>query len=167
MRRLTIGVDPGREGAIAGILSDGGALVAYAIPLAEATELETVELLRLLLCLGDEIPGCALEAVKPFPRSDKGRQMKLADSGGWLRGVVQCHPEIRAVRVVDAVDWQRDLGIRHPKATPYRKRKIRLREVAQSIYPSVANLASKRQEMPTNDTADAILIAEWHRRRFG
>lgn len=95
-----------------------------------------------------------IEEVRGLPNMRRNDIVKLADSGGFNRGVVKTLG-IPLV-VVQAKAWHKGVGFKAKKGEAYQARKKRLLQHAQELFP---------QFEVTKHICDAILIAEYGRRQ--
>ena len=142
--RLYLGIDPGLTGGIAWI-SEAGTMSAVKMP---PTEGEILDQLRDVTALGE--PVCALEKVHAMPRQGVSSTFKFGMGYGFLRGCLLAL-EIPWMDVPPGV-WQRTLQC----LSKGDKRVTRQR--ARQMWPHIR---------VTNAIADAMLIAEYCRRKWG
>lgn len=146
--RYYLGIDPGQSGGIVTVNSSGRSSDSYKMP---STELDIYNLLRVL----SPIKFCLIEKVHSMPKQGIASAFKFGKGYGGLRmALIAC--EIPFDEVTPQ-KWQKGLSIPPKKKseTPV-KWKNRLKQKAQQLFP---------QEKVTLATADALLIAEYCRRR--
>lgn len=173
-----LGLDPGRDGAIA-LLSDAlfvpdgwvdlGGLRARVAPLA-TTKLKSKTVtdgLALAQWLTAEIPpgGCYGVIEHQHARQivmNGGRRVDTPSSSfglGYAYGVVQgvlCGAQISHEQIEPA-EWKRALNLGAAKEDAIAK--------AQDLFPAVA-LTKPRGQKPHDGLAEALLLAEYARRRW-
>jgi len=148
--RLILGCDPGAKGGLA-LVSETGQAEAWEMP---PTAFELLEFLRLRAVLGLDGGRAYVEHVHAWP----GQGVSSAFSFGRSYGELLC--ALTAVRIsfesVSPGKWQAALGMRRRKGEAKTAYKRRLKVLAKELFPGVE---------VTLGTADALLIAEWARRR--
>jgi crossover junction endodeoxyribonuclease RuvC len=144
---ILIGIDPGLSGGIACLLENGAGIVGP-MPKTE----RDIE-----MALSKSGPCKALiEKVHSFPDQGVSSTFKFGMNYGFLRGC------LTALKVpfdqVTPRKWQGEFGLVFPKAMnlTITEKKNRHKELAQQLFPHFK---------VTHATADALLIAEYLRRR--
>lgn len=151
-----IGIDPGKSGGIAvlDVLKDG---FQIATPMANSmpdTERDCYDLLKQRVDEHCERSIVAvIEKVHAMPKQGVTSMFTFGQNYGFLRGCVIAL-KIPLVTVTPAA-WQKALGLNGKFASP-KDRKNAHKARAQELFPSVGRI--------THATADALLIAESHRR---
>jgi len=158
-----LGADPGETGGIAMVNEDGVCVFAEKMPaLAQG-------LLDMLRMLEDntEIVACAIERIDPRPtvyydKKQKARISTILRSTCIIYGdYLQLHMAMLAIRhepiIIAPRDWQRALECPvKVKGEKKSKHKANLADYARKLFPDVKITLS---------TADALLIAEYCRRK--
>jgi len=148
--RHVLGCDPGAKGGFA-LVSETGQAEAWEMP---PTAFELLEFLRLRVVLGLDGGRAYVEHVHAWPKQG----VSSAFSFGRSYGELLC--ALAASRIsfelVSPGKWQAALGMRRQKGEAKASYKRRLRAKAQELFPGIR---------VTLGTADALLIAEWARRR--
>ncbi len=150
---IVIGIDPGAFGGIAWL---GDAILKDKAIDMPKTERDILYAIRDIGCFGGGPVTAYVETVNlGFPGSSKSAVAKL--NGNFMAcrmAVIASNHRLESVR---SQDWQKALGIpkRAKNETPS-KWKNRLKAKAQQLFPAV-NVTLK--------TADALLIAEYGRRK--
>ncbi len=173
---LTIGIDPGLHGAIA-FLRPGFEASVLVTPLLEGTERDQYDvaaLRRLLDRRSDAVPCLAIvERLAPMPLKfrQKGSAEKIGGGGvianynrgaathlvvGLLAGL-----GIPYTLVLPQV-WQREML----ETVPGETTKAKSVWLARRLFPSCSLLATPRSRVPHDGLADALLLAEWGRRKL-
>ncbi len=158
--QVYLGIDPGQDGGIAMVnvaTRDSGRrpVLKSAIAMPE-TERDVWETLR---AEGESAKACMaiIEKVHSFPKQGVASTFKFGVGYGGLRMALTAS-RIPFEVVLPKV-WQRGLGIPARKKNETNSRwKNRLKGMAQQLFPN-ADITLK--------TADAILIAEYCRRKDG
>ena len=157
-----LGADPGESGGIALINDDGHAVFAEKVP---PTAKELLNYLR-MLTTEMNIVGSAIERIDPRPTGYKDRSGKFISTilrssciiyGDFLQlhmAMIACglNPLIPGPR-----DWQKALGVEtRDKGESKSQFKRRLKALAEQTFLDIR---------VTLKTADALLIAEYARRK--
>jgi crossover junction endodeoxyribonuclease RuvC len=136
---ILIGIDPGLSGGIAFWANEK--MGAFPMPKTERD-------------IADVLDGCAprkacIEKVHAFPDQGISSTFKFGKNYGFLRGCLICFKTRK---------WQREFGLVFPKEMKLTvtEKKNRHKEMAQQLFPDLKI---------THATADALLIAEYLRRR--
>lgn len=157
--RLTIGIDPGLEGAIA-VLADGEAGVIIDMPLlrvGESNEVDARQFAMFIRAARDLHPGATvsatIERVRAMPPKDGVRKagaqssFNFGDHYGKAKAVLELLgiPYTRA----EPASWKRQFGLTG-------KGKDAARLLAIQRFPSAATELKRKKD---NGRADALLIA--------
>ena len=147
MNKLTIGVDPGKSGAIAAIYPDGG-VEAWKMPETERDTSDIFEELINKALLEGWVVELYLEKVHAMPGQGVTSVFSFGKNYGFLRGLIVSHK----IPLIDVTPqkWQKALGV--TKSETKTKHKNKLKGMAQQLYP---------QLKITLATADALLIANY------
>jgi len=156
---MIIGIDSGKKGGVA-FLWDGHPPTFERTPLLGAKGDEDVPAMAALVA---DFAGPSATVVIEALARGAGKSTWTAASvsgrvwGEWV-GIVQALG--LPLVVVRAQDWQREM-LKGEKTKSYAERKAASLKVAGRLFPTFAPLASVK----ANDgIADALLIAEYHRR---
>lgn len=162
LNRYYLGADPGEKGALALITDTGMAVMADPVP---STARKLLDKIRGIVEVA-EVAACALERIDPRPTGFKDK------SGKWVQSILrstciiygdclQLHMALLAVDLdpimVGPRDWQKEFTGPREKGKSKTSFKRDLKEIAQALFPEVH---------VTLVNADALLIAEWCRRKF-
>ena len=160
MTNVYLGLDPGRNGGLAALSAGGVVLSLRKMPDNPEGVLDWI---REQGKNGEQLHA-ALELVGGYMKSSgfqPGAHMFVFGMfAGWLEMALAAENVSRRVKV-PAVSWQRNLRI--PKRTKTESKpqyKRRLKAVVEKLFPNASRLGL------TLATADALLLAEWCRRRF-
>ena len=140
-----LGIDPGASGGLAVIHEDGSHCGLVYSKMGD-TETDTAEFIR--WCVGQypNLKAC-IEAVNSMPGQGVASSFKFGQSLGFLRGLlVGLQIPMESVR---PQKWQKAMGCMSRGDKNVTKAK------AQELFPEVR---------VTHALADALLIAEYHRR---
>lgn len=148
-----IGIDPGASGATAIFDPDGGIQVYPWTYKADFCEDMANIVCR---CEAENISVfAAVEQVGGFIKgnpSTGSSMFNFGNNAGFIEGVLMAYKI--PFELVRPQRWQKDMCCDHSKKGAEHKRK--LKEQAQRLFP---------KQKPTLKTADALLIAEWLRRK--
>lgn len=144
---IYIGVDPGKNGGIAIIDSDG----VIAFPFSEE---------RLLI----ELDGiaqeyeciCYLEHVHAMPKQGVSSTFNFGMNFGFIQGVLRAY-EI-PYELVTPQKWKKEFSCTSDKNTSI--------EVCKRLFPKVNLKATERCKKDHDGMAEALLIAEYGRRHY-
>lgn len=144
---IYIGVDPGKNGGIAIIDSDG----AIAFPFSEE---------RLLIELDDIAQEyeciCYLEHVHAMPKQGVSSTFNFGMNFGFIQGVLKAY-EI-PYELVTPQKWKKEFSCTSDKNTSI--------EVCKRLFPGVNLKATDRCKKDHDGIAEALLIAEYGRRHY-
>ena len=160
--RLFLGIDPGLSGALA-VLSDAGRLVDVVTmptePHGKSRRVSGRELRAFLDSIaaateGASIALCMLELVASRPGQGAPSVFTFGRAFGTVEGVLSA----LAVPIDYATPqtWKRAFGLTSDKGESIRK--------ACDLVPGLAGWP--RKQGPTHDQAEAVLLAEFARRRW-
>ena len=142
-----IGIDPGKSGALAVLHPDGRVEiipfdpVAYCMKLSELRLSETV---------------CCVEKVGAMPGQGVVSMFNFGHNYGFIEGVLRA-TEI-PYQLVPPQTWKKEFSLSSEKAKSI--------EVCQKLFPNVSLLATPRSRKPNDGMAEALLLAEYARRKM-
>ena len=159
-----IGIDPGLQGGIATIRESG-----YIDVLIMPTTLNgkkrtlnnpTLASVFSLLDAADIKCYAVLEQQQPMPKQGVTSMFSIGYGFGVLK---QCLIDFNiSHEVVRAQEWQKEFGITGRKGNT----KTQALRICQDLFPDVNLLATERSKKPHEGIVDAVLIAEFARRRY-
>ena len=141
-----IGIDPGKSGALALLTEDGQCTVvpfqesAYTAILKEASGPSSV---------------CCLEKVGAMPGQGVVSMFNFGHNLGYIEGLLQAFDI--PYQLVPPQTWKKEFCVTSDKNTSI--------EVCRKLFPHVSLLPTARSRKPSDGMAEAILIAEYARRR--
>lgn len=152
MSRYTIGIDPGKTGAIVAV--DGDGAIAWTWTLEHRTHREIIDLLR-------EHSDCPTIVERQFPvhRQGLGSTFTTAEGYGVLVGIIEALG--LSLHLVRAQDWQKEMLAGEGKASGQDLKRLYV-GVAERLWPSIS-FRGPRGGMDDGKAA-AALIAEYGRR---
>ena len=155
--KTNIGIDPGASGGIAWLFDDPAEARAEKMP---ATPRDMQTLLGIIREQSETSPRAALEKLGQMPRGKDGKakqsgttMFKMGRNFGHLEASLAA--EAISFEKVLAATWQMEFGLKKKWASQTVKKNAH-KAVAQQLFPALKI---------THATADALLIAEWLRRR--
>ncbi len=147
MKTLFIGIDPGKSGGIAYIDISGN------------TETEPFSSLALIkLCMEARYHPCicCLEKVGARPGQGVVSMFNFGQSVGYIKGVLE------AFRIpyqeITPQKWKKEFGLNSDKAASA--------EVCRKLFPEISLMATERSKKPHDGMAEALLMAEYARRKL-
>lgn len=151
MKTLFIGIDPGKSGGIAYIdMQDN---VSVTIPYSDTALID--------LCLvasndWNREVVCCLEKVGARPGQGVVSMFSFGQSVGYIKGVLEAfripYQEIAPQK------WKKEFGLNSEKAASA--------EVCRKLFPDISLLATPRCKKPHDGMAEALLMAEYARRKL-
>lgn len=143
-----IGIDPGKSGALA-ILHEDGHIETYTFDAAVyANVLDHVS--------KNTDPICCLEKVGAMPGQGVVSMFNFGHNLGFIEGVL-----ITArvpYQLVPPQTWKKEFSLTSDKA--------RSIEVCQKLFPNANLMATNRSRKPSDGIAEAVLMAEYARRKL-
>ena len=142
-----IGIDPGKSGALALLTEDGQCTVvpfqesAYTAILKEASGPSSV---------------CCLEKVGAMPGQGVVSMFNFGHNLGYIEGLLQAFDI--PYQLVPPQTWKKEFCVTSDKNTSI--------EVCRKLFPHVCLLPTARSRKPSDGMAEAMLMAEYARRRF-
>ena len=141
-----IGIDPGKSGALALLTEDGQCTVvpfqesAYTAILKEASGPSSV---------------CCLEKVGAMPGQGVVSMFNFGHNLGYIEGLLQAFDI--PYQLVPPQTWKKEFCVTSDKNTSI--------EVCRKLFPHVCLLPTARSRKPSDGMAEAMLLAEYARRR--
>ena len=150
MKTLFIGIDPGKSGGIAYIDTEQG--FAATEPYSDKALIE--------LC-SEASKGwheviCCLEKVGAMPGQGVVSMFTFGQSVGYIKGVLEAFKI--PYQEITPQKWKREFGLTSDKA--------KSAEICGRLFPDVILLATPRCKKPHDGMAEALLMAEYARRKL-
>ena len=147
MANVYVGIDPGKSGAIAVIYADGT---------VEVSPFDIVEYCTLLGHLRFHDAVCCVEKVGAMPGQGVVSMFSFGHNFGIIEGLLtaNCIP----YQLVPPYTWKKEFSLSSDKAKSI--------EVCQKLFPNVSLLATPRSRKPHDGMAEALLLAEYARRKM-
>lgn len=150
MNRVFIGIDPGKNGGIAVILNEVGKAV-ITLPYSD-------EQLRHIVShySRSNRVTCCLEKVGAMPGQGVVSMFNFGKSYGYIKGVLESFSI--PYQEIPPQKWKKEFGLNSDKAASV--------EVCKRLFPFVDLLATPRCKKPHDGMAEALLLAEYARRKL-
>ena len=142
-----IGIDPGKDGALAMIDEDGN--VCGIFPFSEVAYVS--------ICY--QMKGkckCALERVSARPGQGTVSMFSFGENYGFIRGVLEANDI--PYELVRPQKWKKEFGL-----TSDKKQSI---ATAHRLFPGVDLRKNERCKKDHDGMAESVLLAEWARRNM-
>lgn len=145
--RVFVGIDPGKSGALA-VLSESGE--CNVVPFDESVYI------AVLKTVASPSTVCCLEKVGAMPGQGVVSMFNFGHNFGFIEGLLQAF-NISYQRVPPQT-WKKEFSVTSDKSTSI--------EVCRKLFPGVCLLPTSRSRKPSDGMAEAVLMAEYARRRF-
>lgn len=142
-----IGIDPGKSGAMA-VIEEG---IAFVIPFDERGYIDT-----LATCDPKQTVVC-LEHVQSMPHDGHSRAFAFGENFGWIQGVLSTLNI--PYELVRPQKWKKEFSVTADKNTSI--------AVCKRLFPDVPLKRTERCTKDDDGKAEALLLAEYARRKFG
>lgn len=150
MKTVFIGIDPGKSGGIACIDTESG--ICYTVPYNDKALID--------MCSCESRNNykvmCCLEKVGAMPGQGVVSMFNFGQSVGYIKGVLESfripYQEITPQK------WKREFGLTSDKA--------KSAEICRKLFPDISLLATPRCKKPHDGMTEALLMAEYARRKL-
>ena len=154
MYRIAVGIDPGKDGAMAiiGLRSD-----PVLVPFDERNYRDWLSKLALATRNGqDGRVSCVVEHVGAMPGQGVTSCFSFGQNFGFILGLLTafCHP----YELVRPAKWKKEFSCTKDKNTSV--------EVAKRLFPGVSLRRTERCTKDHDGIAEALLMAEYAKRRI-
>lgn len=140
-----LGIDPGQKGAVAVI---GEEIEVY--PYSDEILIEIVRMESAIPC------KCCLEHVHAMPGQGVTSMFSMGKNAGFIEGVLQSFKI--PYQLIPPQRWKKEFGLNSDKQKSI--------EVCKKLFPQVNLLATERSWKPHDGMAEALLMAEYCRRKL-
>ena len=147
MMKTYIGIDPGKSGALALLTEDGQCTV---VPFQESAYT------AILKAASGPSSVCCLEKVGAMPGQGVVSMFNFGHNLGYIEGLLQAFDI--PYQLVPPQTWKKEFCVTSDKNTSI--------EVCRKLFPHVCLLPTSRSRKPSDGMAEAMLMAEYARRRF-
>lgn len=142
-----VGIDPGKSGAVAIMYPEG---VIQTIPF------NATDYVDIFYSLKDKQVKCCVEKVSAMPGQGVVSMFNFGHNFGFIEGVLQANGI--PYQLVPPQTWKKEFSLTSDKAKSI--------EVCQKLFPRAHLLATDRSRKPSDGIAEAVLMAEYARRRL-
>ncbi len=142
---IYIGIDPGKDGGIAWIDSEG----AHAKPYSD-------EMLIAVLATAGNNCRCVLEKVSAMPGNGAVSMFHFGQSFGYIQGVLEAYGI--SYQLIPPKTWKKEYSLNSDKEKSV--------EVCRRLFPSVDLYRTEKCTKPHDGMAEALLMAEYARRKL-
>lgn len=142
-----IGIDPGKSGALALLTEDGQCTV---VPFQESAYT------AILKAASGPSSVCCLEKVGAMPGQGVVSMFNFGHNLGYIEGLLQAFDI--PYQLVPPQTWKKEFCVTSDKNTSI--------EVCRKLFPHVCLIPTARSRKPSDGMAEAMLMAEYARRRF-
>jgi crossover junction endodeoxyribonuclease RuvC len=151
MHKIYIGIDPGAKGSLAYIV-DGGEV--NAIPFNEDAYRLAIAALS---AIDDAKVVCAVEQVSAMPGQGVVSMFNFGKGFGWILGTLEAYGV--SYELIRPQKWKKEFSVTSDKNTSI--------EVCKRLFPNVSLLPTERCKKDNDGMAEALLLAEYARRKMG
>lgn len=145
--KIFVGIDPGKSGALAILYPDG---TVETMPFDAVTYAKRLSEIR----LHDVV--CCVEKVGAMPGQGVVSMFNFGHNLGFIEGVLRAMD--LPYQLVPPQTWKKEFSLTSDKAKSI--------EVCQKLFPKVSLLATPRSRKPSDGIAEAVLMAEYARRKL-
>ena len=159
--KFFIGIDPGIGGGVAVLDENGGVFSVDSMPIQKVGNKNKLA----LNFIKDELEHIdskiiVIERQQAYPKQGVTSCFTIGMGAGQLEGL--CVGLGKAYTIIVPQDWQRVMFRGRPKGKP----KDHSKAVAQQLFPNVSFKKTDRCTNIHDGMTDAVLIAEYARRKF-
>lgn len=149
---LAIGIDPGKSGAIAAISCDENnqPFRIRVVPFEPSAYRD------LLSTCVDERVVCCVEKVGAMPGQGVVSMFNFGHNLGFIEGLLQANKI--SYQLVPPQTWKKEFSLTGDKQSSI--------DVCKKLFPDVSLLATTRSRKDNDGMAEALLMAEYARRRM-
>lgn len=150
MKTVFIGIDPGKKGGIAVIDIDND--ISFTAPYSN----EYLISLLMSISQNNREAVCCLEKVGAMPGQGVVSMFSFGQSVGYIKGVLEAFKI--PYQEITPQKWKREFGLTSDKAASA--------EVCRKLFPEISLLATPKCKKPHDGMAEALLMAEYARRKL-
>ena len=153
---IYIGIDPGKKGAIAAIETDGDGDITFVdvLPYSEDGYREFLKERATFRRSGSF--RCCLEKVGAHPGEGVKSSFSFGENYGFIRGLLAGFQI--PYQTILPQRWKKEFGLGNDKADSI--------EVCRRLFPDVSLKPTDRCQKDNDGMAEALLMAEYARRKF-
>lgn len=150
---IYLGIDPGKSGALAYIMPDG---MVNAVSFDEEQYLFVIRKIAEYCERKKERAVCCLEHVSAMPGQGVTSMFSFGQNFGWIQGLLQAFGI--SYELVRPQKWKREYSITGDKNTSI--------AVCKRLFPEQSLYPSSRCRKESDGLAEALLMAEFARRKL-
>ena len=149
---IAIGIDPGKSGALAVLYIDeqGSVFRTKVIPFEASAYRDTIE-----ACVDSRVV-CCVEKVGAMPGQGVVSMFNFGHNLGLIEGLLQANKT--PYQLVPPQTWKKEFSLTGDKQSSI--------DVCKKLFPNVNLLATPRSRKENDGMAEALLMAEYARRRL-
>ena len=151
-----IGIDPGLKGGWVALDEHGAIKEKAPMPVC-GDEVDTDALLRCLA--GNPIRSICIERQQAFPKQGVSSTFLIGLNYGLLRGALKA---AYSLQIISAKEWQAEMLKGKPRGD---ETKASALQVAKELWPAIDWRKTERCKVAHDGMVDAVLIAEYGRRK--
>lgn len=145
--KICIGIDPGKSGALA---------ILYPWGDVKTVPFNNILYVNALNELKGQSVVCCLEKVGAMPGQGVVSMFNFGHNFGFIEGLLQANGV--SYQLVPPQTWKKEFSLSSEKNKSI--------EVCQKLFPQVSLLATERSRKPSDGIAEAVLMAEYARRKL-
>ena len=147
--RVYMGIDPGKSGALAVLRPEGK---------VDVIPFDAIQYSKMLahVCQEGRPITCCVEKVGAMPGQGVVSMFNFGHNLGLIEGLLQAYGV--SYQLVPPQTWKKEFSLSSDKAKSI--------EVCKKLFPEVSLLATPRSRKPNDGMAEALLMAEYARRRM-
>lgn len=150
---IAVGIDPGKSGGVAFIYTDSkGDVVAHSYVY---DDMVFIDKMRDIKDMSTRVSVC-VEKVNAMPKQGVVSVFTFGKSLGFIEGVLKAFN--LPYQLVPPTKWRSEFSLTGDKSQSI--------TVCQKLFPDVNLMATMRCRKPHDGMAEALLMAEYARRRF-
>lgn len=151
--KIYIGIDPGKSGAMAVIRSS-----AHSPEKIEVVPFDAAQYSLTLARISSGVcpVTCCVEKVGAMPGQGVVSMFNFGHNLGLIEGLLRAYGI--PYQLVPPQTWKKEFSLSSDKAKSI--------EVCQKLFPDVSLLATERSRKPNDGMAEALLMAEYARRKM-
>lgn len=147
---IFIGIDPGKSGAMVARMADGTMLEAVFNEDAYCDLLDSV-------AGSDDTAFCIVERVGAMPKQGLSSTFNFGENFGFIQGLLYAYSI--PFELVRPQVWKKEFGITSDKNTSI--------QVCKRLFPELNLLRTEKCRKPHDGIAEAALMCEYARRKWG
>lgn len=160
MDKLIIGIDPGMKGGIAVISKEGK---YFTVPYT-GYSLHYILLHSTNQGLDSHKVSIYLEKVHSMPRQGVASTFAFGRTYGKILGIISCMFDEEKINYVPPQEWKKEFGLINKEWDKKEKKQASI-DKCKELFPGINLFATKRSKVDHDGMAEALLIAEYGRRK--